>query len=137
MFGYIVINEPELRIRELDLYRSYYCGLCEDLHYYYGRSGQLMLSYDTTFLGFLLSCLYEPEDEKKTRYYELPETPAFKFLLKIDDEPCAGMAYHVMDAETGAKIYALDPLASGELSPDAYETGMLANAEALLKAFQK
>ena len=66
MFGYIVINEPELRIRELDLYRSYYCGLCEDLHYYYGRSGQLMLSYDTTFLGFLLTCLYEPEDEKKT-----------------------------------------------------------------------
>ncbi|MBQ1316779.1 MAG: hypothetical protein IIY46_04770 [Lachnospiraceae bacterium] len=37
-------------------------------------------------------------------HYELPETPAFKFLLKIDDEPCAGMAYHVMDAETGAKI---------------------------------
>jgi len=66
MFGYIVINEPELRIRELDLYRSYYCGLCEDLHDYYGRSGQLVLSYDTTFLGFLLSSLYEPQDEKKT-----------------------------------------------------------------------
>ncbi len=66
MFGYIVINEPELRVRELALYRSYYCGLCEDLHENYGRSGQLMLSYDTTFLGFLLTCLYEPRDEKTT-----------------------------------------------------------------------
>ena len=46
-------------------------------------------------------------------------------------------AAYAIAAETGAKIYALDPLASGELSPDAYETGMLANAEALLKAFQK
>ncbi|MDO5477127.1 MAG: DUF5685 family protein [Eubacteriales bacterium] len=64
MFGYIVINEPELRIREHALYRSYYCGLCEDLHRSYGRAGQLTLSYDTAFLGFLLTCLYEPEDEK-------------------------------------------------------------------------
>ncbi len=63
MFGYVVINEPELRIREFDLYRSYYCGLCEDLHHEYGRFGQLTLNYDTTFLGFLLTCLYEPEDE--------------------------------------------------------------------------
>ena len=63
MFGYVVINEPELRIREYDLYRSYYCGLCEDLKEHYGRFGQLTLNYDTTFLGLLLSCLYEPEDE--------------------------------------------------------------------------
>lgn len=64
MFGYVVINEPELRVREVDLYRSYYCGLCEDLHESYGRFGQLTLNYDTSFLGLLLTCLYEPEDEK-------------------------------------------------------------------------
>ena len=58
-----MINEPELRMREISLYRSYYCGLCEDLLESYGRPGQLTLSYDTTFLGFLLTCLYEPEDE--------------------------------------------------------------------------
>ena len=63
MFGYVVINEPELRIREFDLYRSYYCGLCEELHEHYGRFGQLTLNYDTAFLGLLLTCLYEPEDE--------------------------------------------------------------------------
>lgn len=66
MFGYIVINEPELRVRELALYRSYYCGLCEDLYEDYGRAGQVTLSYDTTFLGFLLACLYEPGEERTT-----------------------------------------------------------------------
>lgn len=63
MFGYIVINEPELRIREYDLYRSYYCGLCEDLHLAHGRAAQLALNYDTTFLALLLTSLYEPEEE--------------------------------------------------------------------------
>ena len=67
MFGYILINEPELRMREIGLYRSYYCGLCEDLLESYGRPGQLTLSYDTTFLGFLLTCLYEPADERSTQ----------------------------------------------------------------------
>lgn len=67
MFGYIRIHEQELRVREVSLYRSYYCGLCEDLFEAYGRAGQLTLSYDTTFLGFLLSCLYEPSDERRTQ----------------------------------------------------------------------
>ena len=65
MFGYIRINEAELRIRELDLYRSYYCGLCEDLLSYHGRLSQLTLNYDTTFLALLLTSLYEPADESR------------------------------------------------------------------------
>ena len=66
MFGYVMINEQELRVREVSLYRSYYCGLCEDLLESYGRPGQLTLNYDTTFLGFLLTCLYEPAEERRT-----------------------------------------------------------------------
>ena len=66
MFGYIMFHEPELRMREIALYRSYYCGLCEDLLEAYGRTGQLTLNYDTSFLGFLLTCLYEPDDERVT-----------------------------------------------------------------------
>ena len=63
MFGYIVANEPELKIGEYRLYRSYYCGLCRDLKDRYGSVSQLTLSYDTTFLSFLLTCLYEPEEK--------------------------------------------------------------------------
>ncbi len=61
MFGYIVVNQPELRIREWEMYHSYYCGLCRVLKEKYGRVGQATLSYDMTFLLLLLSGLYEPE----------------------------------------------------------------------------
>lgn len=61
MFGYIVANQPELRIREFDMYHSYYCGLCRVLKEKYGRIGQMTLSYDMTFVLMLLSGLYEPE----------------------------------------------------------------------------
>lgn len=61
MFGYIVVNQPELRIREFDMYHSYYCGLCRVLKEKYGRVGQMTLSYDMTFVLLLLSGLYEPE----------------------------------------------------------------------------
>ena len=62
MFGYVTVNESELKIREYDLYRSYYCGMCMDLKENYGQTVRLTLSYDTVFLALLLTSLYEPED---------------------------------------------------------------------------
>lgn len=68
MFGYIVVNRPELKLREYDRYQEYYCGLCRGLRGEYGAVGQLSLSFDITFLGILLTALYEPETaEKKCR----------------------------------------------------------------------
>ena len=66
MFGYVVVNEPELRIREFDLYRSYYCGICMDLKDSYGQRGRLTLSYDTAFLALLLTSLYEPGEAEQS-----------------------------------------------------------------------
>lgn len=66
MFGYVVVNEPELKIREYHLYRSYYCGMCMDLKEAYGQTGRLTLSYDTVFLALLLTSLYEPQDRLKS-----------------------------------------------------------------------
>ena len=65
MFGYVVVNEPDLKIREFDLYRSYYCGICMDLKEHYGQRGRLTLSYDTVFLALLLTSLYEPKDQER------------------------------------------------------------------------
>ena len=67
MFGYIVINKPEMKFREFDMYQSYYCGLCKSLKDRYGKIGQMTLSYDMTFLALLLSSLYEPETESGYR----------------------------------------------------------------------
>ncbi len=62
MFGYVVINEQELKVREVGVYRSYYCGLCRMLREQYGISGQMTLTYDMTFLILLLSDLYDADD---------------------------------------------------------------------------
>ena len=65
MFGYVTVNRPEMKVKELELYRSYYCGLCHALHERYGRRGQMLLSYDGTFLAILLTGLYEPEETER------------------------------------------------------------------------
>ena len=67
MFGYIAINKAEMKFRDFDIYHAYYCGLCKDLKERYGRSGQITLSYDMTFLIILLSGLYEPPAEDSIR----------------------------------------------------------------------
>lgn len=61
MFGYIIINKQEMKFREYDKYRSYYCGLCRSLEEQYGLLGQISLSYDMTFVIMLLTALYEPD----------------------------------------------------------------------------
>ena len=65
MFGYILVNKPELKIREFEIYRSYYCGLCHTLGERHGLWGRMTLTYDMTFLVMLLSDLYDAEDTVK------------------------------------------------------------------------
>lgn len=60
MFGYIGVNKPELKIKDFERYREYYCGLCHSLGNHHGLLGQISLSYDATFAAVLLSALYEP-----------------------------------------------------------------------------
>ena len=68
MFGYVVVNKPELKIREFAEYKGYYCGLCHMLREKYGLSAGLTLTYDMTFLIMLLDSLYEPRRETKKRH---------------------------------------------------------------------
>lgn len=63
MFGYVVVNKPELKIKDFDTYKAFYCGLCRLLHTKYGRIGQMSLNYDLTFLAILLTGLYEPDTQ--------------------------------------------------------------------------
>lgn len=67
MFGYITLNRPEAKVKHLELYRSYYCGLCGELKKRHGTRGQLLLSYDCTFLIVLLSGVYEPEEKTEMK----------------------------------------------------------------------
>lgn len=63
MFGYIIANQKKFKPEEVNRYRSYYCGLCHTLKEHYGRTGQITLNFDMTFVYILLSSLYEAPDQ--------------------------------------------------------------------------
>ena len=65
MFGYVVAQKSELKMREYYKYKAYYCGLCNVLREKYGLAGQVTLTYDMTFLVILLTSLYECETKGK------------------------------------------------------------------------
>ncbi len=64
MFGYVAVNQPELKVKDYNRYREYYCGVCHALREAYGISGQISLTYDAAFAAILLSALYEPKTER-------------------------------------------------------------------------
>lgn len=76
MFGYVMVNKQKLSEEENDTYLGFYCGLCDCLHQTYGRSGQMALNFDMTFLAILLSGLYECEITSKE--YRCPFHPTKK-----------------------------------------------------------
>ncbi len=51
MFGYIKPNAAELRVREYECYRAYYCGLCRAMGSCTGQCSRMTLSYDFVFLA--------------------------------------------------------------------------------------
>lgn len=67
MFGYVTINPASLPEEERARFRACYCGLCHVLGREHGNIGRTTLSYDMTFLAMLLSSLYEPDEDPKTK----------------------------------------------------------------------
>ena len=54
MFGYVNIYKDELKIKDYNLWRSYYCGLCKILGKNYNQLTRLGLNYDMTFLSIII-----------------------------------------------------------------------------------
>ena len=57
MFGYIVPEKPEMKIKEYELFRAYYCGVCKSIGKRHGQLERMTLNYDSTFLAVLLSAI--------------------------------------------------------------------------------
>lgn len=57
MFGYIVPEKPEMKIKEYELFRAYYCGVCRSIGKRHGQLSRLSLNYDSAFLAVLLSAV--------------------------------------------------------------------------------
>ena len=53
MTGYVKPDIDELKVKDLKLYRAYYCGICTALSKKYGPLSRMFLSYDATFIAIL------------------------------------------------------------------------------------
>lgn len=79
MFGYVVPEKPELKIKDYEVFRSYYCGLCNEI----GRisyPSKLTLTYDMAFLALVLSSLYMDMDRAEFKFcpYKLSRVPVLR-----------------------------------------------------------
>lgn len=59
MFGYVTPCKMELKIKDYEKFKAYYCGLCKSIKINYGNTPRFSLNYDMTFLAILLDSLYE------------------------------------------------------------------------------
>ena len=57
MFGYVRPYVPDMRVRENEMYRAMYCGLCRSMGKCTGCASRLTLSYDFVFLAAVRTAL--------------------------------------------------------------------------------
>lgn len=63
MLGYVIPDKGELKMREYDIYSSYYCGICKSVGKRYGQLARFTLSYDFVFLALILDSVIEEQEE--------------------------------------------------------------------------
>lgn len=61
MFGYVRVNSAELKVKEYELYRGAYCGLCRAMGKCTGQCSRMSLSYDFAFLVMARLALTDTE----------------------------------------------------------------------------
>ena len=61
MFGYVVIDKPNILIKDYQTYRCYYCGLCKSIGKRTGQCMRMTLNYDIVLLA-LLGYNYEDKE---------------------------------------------------------------------------
>lgn len=61
MFGYVTPCKMELKIKDYEKFKAYYCGLCKAIKKDFGNLPRLVLNYDMTFLAVLLDSLEDTE----------------------------------------------------------------------------
>lgn len=66
MFGYVLPYKLELKIKDYEMFKAYYCGLCVAIKNNFSNTCRLSLNYDMTFLAVLLDSLSEYKNEYQT-----------------------------------------------------------------------
>lgn len=86
MFGYIKPFKEEMRIKEYELYRAFYCSMCKKLGRSYGLFARFTLNYEFVFLSILYASLNDKDCP--TKLGRCPFNPAKKcnYCTGSDDE---------------------------------------------------
>ncbi len=84
LFGYIRPLISELKVRELELYRSVYCGLCRAMKRSTGNLSRVTISYDFVFCAFIRAALKEESFKPEKRWCFLH--PFEKRLIAAENE---------------------------------------------------
>ena len=61
MFGYVKPYSQELLVKEYELYRAAYCGVCRSMKNNTGIFSPFTLSYDIVFLAFVRLIILDEE----------------------------------------------------------------------------
>lgn len=61
MFGYVLPLKGELKVKEYNLFRAYYCGLCFSIKKQFGQLPRMVLNYDMSFLALFLDSVTEED----------------------------------------------------------------------------
>lgn len=126
MYGYVRPEKGELRVREYELFRAVYCGLCQTLRERYGFLTRFAVNYDMTFMAMVLL-----SEKAKSRYIRCPVHPLHKRPVILDGNAlCAAADYSVILAWWNLRDNANDEKAMKALLSDA-------GASALKKAYDK
>jgi hypothetical protein len=65
LFGYIKPLIPELKVKEHELYKAFYCGLCKTMGKKISAFSRITLSYDMVFLCLVRTALTKEKSELK------------------------------------------------------------------------
>ena len=103
MFGYLRPVKDELKVREYELYKSVYCGLCRHLGKDYGIISRFTLSYDCTMLAMLAISL--KNEECTVRKHRCTLNPMKKCLFCDSSSDSFKLAGAVSVVMTYYKLY--------------------------------
>ena len=112
MFGYVNVNQAELKVKEYEFYRGAYCGLCRAMGKCTGQCSRMSLSYDFAFLAIVRLALTGQEvafERKRCAVHILRKRSVMKRNDQLDfcSYSAALLSYHKLlddkNDEKGAK----------------------------------
>lgn len=111
----------ELKVREWNLFRSYYCGLCKEITARYGQIARFALTYDCTFFALALASIHDEKvccSAKRCPIHPIAKRPVKQSSPALASAAAANtiLAYHKLADDKRDEGGAIPLLASAALN---------------------